>query len=193
MKTRTILVQAICASIALGLANVSCSPAESPPGRAGFWIQLQDDDTASSSCGLDGSTKTLPTDNAAVGRISQFTTEAEIEALELVKDGKDGANVECTMKELAPGSYQVDVELRVGAYFFELTSGGAGGGTAGYKSPQTAGETIRSSTCQVGTFKVPEGGGEGIITYVCTGTQNVNTPDRVCRAEGALYVRDCKN
>jgi hypothetical protein len=193
MKTRSTLVQAIPAlSIALGLANVSCSPAESPPGRAGFWIELQDDETVPESCGRDGSRRSIPQNNAPVAKISQFSTAAEIEALELVKDGSDGATVKCTMKEIAVGSYEIDIELRDGAYYFELLSGGAGGGSAGYKSPETAGETIRSSACQVGTFLVPEGGGEGLITYACTNTKNDTTPDKVCRIEGTLYVRDCK-
>ena len=195
MKTRYNLALAIPVfAVTLGLGSTSCTGAEAPPASAGFWIALQDDDTSPENCGLDTQRRTMPVNDAAIAvAVTKFAQPEEIEALELMRDGKDGATVECKIKELAVGSYEVEAEFSTGAYNFELSGSTGGVTSAGFKSPQTAGEFVRTSACTLETALAVEGGGEAIVIFNCPGATNQATPDRVCLANGAFYARDCKN
>ena len=194
MKTRNHLALAFPVLIAVGaLASASCTGAEAPPASAGFWIQLQDDDTSDGNCGLDGTTRTLPANNASVANtVDEFATPADLEDLELIRDGADDATVECTIKELAVGSYEIDARFAVGATTFELQGSTGAMTSAGYRSPQTAGDFLRTNRCTLKTALAAEGGGEAIVVFNCPGAPLPHT-ERVCLLNGAFYARDCKN
>jgi hypothetical protein len=128
--------------------------------------------------------------------IDESTDLETLSNLDLLVHDVDAADISCDVSELVPGSVAIAISANYQATTMELTAVTASGSsssnaTFGYKSPETAGEFMRSSACELRTFHVPEGGGAGLITYSCPGAAALTTPDRVCLAQGALYVKDC--
>jgi hypothetical protein len=137
--------------------------------------------------------------NSDVAHLNASTTGEAADELEKVKDGSDGATVSCSVQELAPGTYNVNITSSAtkGVRRFNVAgqTGAAGTARISFKSPEIL-ELYDSSTCTItaSSMGMFEGGGALIASFSCTGFASQEEHlAQSCDAHGTFVVQDCDN
>jgi len=195
MKTSLLLV--------LPCLLAACSPIDEPPARLALGITFAPDRTTTDgACNLNVNT-TIPQEEPAAGLIHESMSDAELKELKLVKDGADGAMIDCKVKE-SGGGYELSVDLEAEGSYFGLTGTaagfvpasegtpakvGTGTGSVDYNSQRLTAGTFGSTSCNIWLSHAKKG--EAVIRYSCNNFKDQYRPETVCNAAGAIYVKDC--
>lgn len=191
METRKTLL--VCA---LTLAAFGCSDPVAPPASVRMTVNMIGDlSFAESVPDIQG--------NA----VSLQLNETQLEMIEVLEDGDDGASIKCKVKELAKGSsYEISANYMDSTKTTQIslaatTQGNASAaGLVSVKSPKTGNTTYHGEACEVATALPKDGGGAIVVSFHCapehplinqTNCGNPADCDDKIDGDVLIYIKNC--